>query len=98
MVVTRQWSNHRGYELDYVAPSELPDVLVEETEYGTIIRTPYRPNVSNRLLLEYGPERFRLIRRAVTACYEIGQYYVHIGPRRRSTLLHGAICASTART
>lgn len=82
VVVTRQWSNERGYELDYVAASESRHVLVEETERGTIIRTPYRPNLSNRLLLRYGRERFRLIRRGITAWSEIGQYYANVGPRR----------------
>ena len=97
VVVTRQWNNERGYELDYIAASESPDVLVEESECGTIIRTPYRPNLSNRLLSRYGRKRFRLIRRALTAWSEIGQYYAHIGPRRhlyaaaRSYLrVHGA--------
>lgn len=87
VVVTRQWSNRAGYELDYAAASDSPDVLVEEGENRMIIRAPYRPNLSNRLLLKYGPERFRLIRRALTAWFEIGQYYVDIGPRRQ---LHAA--------
>ncbi len=34
------------------------------------------------MLLAHGRNRFRLLRRAVTAWYEIGQYYAHIGPRR----------------
>lgn len=82
VVVTRQWGNRLGHELDYVAASDSPSVLVEENEHGTIIRTPYHPNLSNRLLLRYGPKRFRLLRRALTAWFEIAQYYVAAGPRR----------------
>lgn len=97
VVVTRQWTNSEGYELDYVAPSRSPEEVCEETDYGTIIRTPYRPNLSNRLLREYGPERFRFLRRAVTGWYELSQYYWDIGPRqglyaaaRRYLREHGA--------
>lgn len=82
VVVTRQWSNGRGYELDYVSASPSPAVLVERTEFGTIIRTPYRPNLSNRLLIKHGRERYRLIRRALTGLSEVGQFYWHLGPRR----------------
>ena len=88
VVVTRQWSNAHGNELDYIAPSESDEVVFEETAHGTIIRTPYRPNLSNRLLLKYGPSRFRLLRRAITAWYEIGQYHSLIGPKHR--LYHAA--------
>jgi len=83
VVVTRQWSNEHGNELDYVAPVGSQEVVVEKTGYGTIIRTPYRPNLSNRLLLKYGPSRFRLLRKAVTAWYEVGQYYSFIGPKHQ---------------
>lgn len=83
VVITRQWSNRYGNELDYIAPGESDEVMREETEYGTIIRTPYTPNLSNRLLLKHGPSRFRLLRRALTAWYEVGQYHWHIGPKRR---------------
>ena len=81
-VVTRQWSNQHGSALDYVAPSASKEVVVEASQFGTILRTPYEPNLSNRLL-QHSPTRFGLIRRAITACYEIGQYMLPIGPRRQ---------------
>jgi glycosyltransferase involved in cell wall biosynthesis len=80
-VVTRQWSNHHGSGLDYVAAGESTDVVVEASQFGTILRTPYEPNLSNRLLLR-SRTRFRLIGRAITAWYEVGQYVLPIGPRR----------------
>lgn len=87
VVITRQWNNRHQDELDYVEPSESGAVTTEETPYGTIIRTPYRPNLSGRLLLKYGARRFSFLRRALTACYEIGQFYADVGPRRE---LHAA--------
>lgn len=81
VVVTRQWANTYGDERDYVAPSRTRVVEVEESTRGTVLRAPYRPNLSHRLLLEHGPRRFRLVRKSITAWYEIGQYYAPIGPK-----------------
>lgn len=82
IVVTRQWENHYGNELDYVAPSASKNTIVEETEYGTIIKAPYTPTFSNRLLLKYGEQRFQLIRKTFTAFSEFLQYFLPIGPKR----------------
>ena len=81
VVITRQWANHYGDERDYIAPSATSVVEIEESEQGTIIRTPYAPNLSNRLLLAGGPNKHRLTRKLITAWYEIGQYYATIGPK-----------------
>src|SRR5687768_6778857 len=54
IVVTRQWDNRYRNHLDYVAPGQVPHAVVEESDRGTVIRTPYAPNLSNRLLLKYG--------------------------------------------
>ncbi len=82
VVVTRQWDNVYGDDRDYVAPSATDGLVVERDEHGTILRTPYRPNLSHRLLLRHGPTRYGLIRKAVTAWYEAGQYYLAIGPKK----------------
>jgi hypothetical protein len=81
VVVTRQWGNKYGNHLDYIAPGESDETIVEESETGTIIRTAYKPNLSNRLLLKYGERRFRLLRKAITAYYEFMQFLFFIGPK-----------------
>lgn len=81
VVVTRQWGNVYGNELDYIAPGSSRETIVEETECGTIIRTPYKPNLANRLMLKYGKNRFALVRKAVTAFYEFAQYLFFVGPK-----------------
>ncbi len=81
IVVTRQWENKYGNELDYIAPSATSETIIEQTEYGTIIRTPYKPNLANRILLKYGKKRFSLIRKFVTAFYEYAQFLLFIGPK-----------------
>ncbi|MBO7480935.1 MAG: glycosyltransferase [Bacteroidales bacterium] len=88
IVVTRQWGNKYGNELDYVAPSESAKTIVEETEFGTIIRTPYKPNLANRLMLKYGNSKFVLLRKAITAWYEFMQLLFFVGPK--SGLYRGA--------
>ncbi len=88
VVVTRQWDNKYGNDLDYIAPSQSKETIVEETKYGTIIRTPYKPNLSNRLLLKHGHSKFKLIRKIITAYYEFMQFLLPIGTK--SGLYHGA--------
>jgi hypothetical protein len=88
VVVTRQWGNQYGNQLDYIAPGESKETLIEENETGCIIRTAYKPNLSNRLLLKYGEKRFRLLRKAITAYYEFMQFLFFVGPK--SGLYRGA--------
>ncbi len=81
VIVTRQWGNKYGNNLDYIAPSLTNETIIEKTEHGTIIRTPYKPNLANKLLLKYGENKFRLIRRIITAFYELFQFLFLIGPK-----------------
>lgn len=88
IVVTRQWENKYGNELDYIAPSENKETIVEETEYGTIIRTPYKPNLANKIRLKYDKNKFAFVRKMVTAFYEFAQFLFFVGPK--SGLYRGA--------
>lgn len=81
-VITRQWGSHDGSGVDYFAPSESKQVVVETSQFGTILRTPYEPTLGKRVF-QGSLKRFRLLRRAVTAWYEVGQYVLPIGPRRQ---------------
>lgn len=83
IVVTRQWSNTFGNELDYIAPSIEKAEIIEKNKEGPIIRTAYRPNLANRILLRHGGQKLSLIRRTISAFYEFGQFLVPIGPKRR---------------
>lgn len=81
VVVTRQWGNVYGNELDYIAPGSSRETIVEDSECGTIIRTPYKPNLANRLMLRYGKNRFSFLRKSITAFYEIAQFVFFVGPK-----------------
>ena len=80
-VITRQWGNQYGSSLDFVAPGGSNEAVVEQDAYGTIIRCPYQPNWSNRLLLKHGTNKFRLLRKTISAWYEIMQFYARTGPK-----------------
>ncbi len=82
IVVTRQWENQYGNHLDYVVPSTSKVRKTEIADEGTIIRTPYKPNLSNLLLTKYGDSKFRLIRKGITGLYELAQYFLPIGTKR----------------
>lgn len=82
IVVTRQWGNKYGNAFDYIAPSATTETIIEHTEFGTIIRTPFKPTISNRLLLKYGENRFRLLRKSLTAINEVFQFLCISGPRK----------------
>lgn len=88
IIVTRQWDNKYQNSLDYIAPSQTNEVVEEVFDNGTIIRTPYKPNLANRLLLKHGNNRFRVIRKLVSAYYEIMQYMLFVGPK--AGLYHAA--------
>lgn len=83
IVVTRQWGNTYGNGLDYIAPSASKAVVIEKQEYGTVIRAPYFPSFSNRLLLKYGADKFRFIRKVLTAWDEIRQFLWVSAPKKQ---------------
>lgn len=83
IVVTRQWSNLYKNHLDYIAPSESLETKIESSSEFTVIRSPYLPNIANRLLLRYGNTRFKLFRKCISAYYEIMQYFFVVGPKKQ---------------
>lgn len=83
VVITRQWGNKYGNELDYISAGESKEIITEETENGIIIRSPYSPNLANRVLLKYGNSKFRLFRKIISAYFELTQYFFLTGPKKQ---------------
>jgi hypothetical protein len=81
VVITRQWENKHGNQLDYIDSGSSSETIVEKTAYGTIIRTPYQPNFANRLMLKYGEKKYRILRKSISAFYEFAQFILPIGPK-----------------
>ena len=81
VVITRQWGNVHGNQLDYISAGESEKCILEETEFGTILRTPYQPNFANRLMLKYGEKKYRILRKSISAFYEFAQFMTPSGPK-----------------
>jgi hypothetical protein len=81
IVITRQWSNQYGSHLDYISPGISDSVIEEKMNCGTIYRTPYHPNLSNRILLKYGDSKFRFIRKFISGYFEFAQFIIPVGPK-----------------
>jgi len=81
VVVTRQWENKYGNHFDYISAGYARHTIMEKHPEGIILRTPYRPNLSNRLLLKYGAHKFRVLRKLISGFYELIQFLYPIGPK-----------------
>ncbi len=82
IVVTRNWNPIHGNDLDYIQPSETDEIIIEKTDKGTLIKTPYKPTLSNRLTLKGKNDKIsNLLKKISTAWNEIGQWYLPIGTK-----------------
>ena len=60
IIITRQWENKYRNNKDYIQKSESDKTIVQKTNFGTIISSPYKPNFANRLLLKYGEKKYKI--------------------------------------
>ncbi len=82
VVVTRQWQNKFGSNLDYLAAGYSDKTEIEETPHGTIYKTPFEPNAGNKIFLKYGESRFRIVRKTISSYYEFLQFVFFTGNKR----------------
>ena len=83
IVITRQWGKTIDNHLDYITSSKENKTIYENLDSGLILRTPYKSNLANRIYLKYGENKFSLLRKIISAYYEIGQYLFKIGPKKQ---------------
>ncbi len=81
IVITRQWSNRHGNHLDYISAGESVYPIVDTSDNGTIIRTPYKPNLANRIILKYGDNKYVFFRKIISFYYELMQFFFSIGTK-----------------
>jgi hypothetical protein len=83
IVVTREWGEQTDKpEINYISPSGTIDANVEVTEEYTLVKTPYRPNFANRIMLRYGQHRYRIVRKSLSFMNEMLQFLLPIGTKR----------------
>jgi glycosyltransferase involved in cell wall biosynthesis len=69
-VVTRQWNSNTLLPEDFVKPAGTQTTFEKDSEgLRTIIRTPFAPNLRDRLILKYGLTRFAVIRKLLSFVY-----------------------------
>lgn len=75
-VVTRDWSKAIETENDYYLQTENDTTYCEQTEYGLVYRTAFRPNLRDKLMLKYGLSQWILVRRILSLWYKIVEFFV----------------------
>lgn len=63
IVVTRHWDDELNFKDAYIRSSKIQETIITENEFGTIIKTPYKSNFRDRLIIKYGYRRFVIIRK-----------------------------------
>jgi hypothetical protein len=81
IIVTRQWNIKYQNSLDYLTASEFETIIAEKTVFGEIVKTPFEPNLAFKLLLKFGENRFKLLRKTITAFYVFAQWIILVGPK-----------------
>ena len=74
VVITRYWESNRKLDENYFHKSRIKKIGFEENEYGTIVKTPYKPNIRDVIIFKFGMTRFVLIRKFFTLFYDIFQF------------------------
>lgn len=82
IVITRQWQNKHGNNLDYISGGYSDSTDLKETANGKIYKTAFRPNAGNKLFLKYGNSRFRIFRKIISSYYEFLQFVFVIGNKK----------------
>ncbi len=82
VVVTRQWDDLDGTYLDYIRPSKKKQIEHFINETHEEFRVPFKPSYGNKMLLKYGPERFKKRRTLLNVIHEIGQFFLPFGTKR----------------
>lgn len=79
-VVTRQWDiKNKGF--DYILPSKSKDLIIEKTKNEEILKTPYFPSFSNKLLYKYGPKKLKKTRKLFSGFIYIMENLFTYGPK-----------------
>ena len=81
IVVTRQWNSLQGNQLDYISPSKYSTTQINKTNLGVLIQSPYFPNFSNKILLRFGENKFKYLRKTISGFFEIMQFFIKVGPK-----------------
>jgi glycosyltransferase involved in cell wall biosynthesis len=66
IVVTRYWNEKCSTLEEFIAPSDINKTKITKGENNLLIQVPYTPNLRDRLILKYGLNKFKFIRKALS--------------------------------
>lgn len=70
-VVTRHWSSNTNSAEDFVKPTQTTTNFEKSRDEVSVIRTAYKPNLRDLLLIAAGTQRFELIRKILSLAYSL---------------------------
>ena len=80
-MVSRNWTQiDFKDEHFYIRGNENLEISTENNL--TIVKTPFKPSIANKIALKFGMNRFKIIRKIITSIYSIIEFYIPIGPKR----------------
>lgn len=83
IVITRHWENIHS-EIDCLKNSISKEVQIKENEKGTIIRTQYKSNLRDKILIKFGTNKHIFLRKILSLFYSILQYQTFIFDNKKN--------------
>ena len=84
IVVTRHWDPELNFKDAYIKSSNIQNTEIIENEFGTIIRTPYKSNFRDRIILKYGYNHFIFIRKLFSfITYAFSFWFIFLSDKRK---------------
>ncbi|MEM6736260.1 MAG: glycosyltransferase [Bacteroidota bacterium] len=74
-VVTLHWDNEIRDDQSYIIPSFKKTVLKDNLYYAQVFRVPFSPNLRDKLLFNYGFNRYVLLRKTLSIFYFVLKYF-----------------------
>ncbi len=94
IVVTRHWDEGVSSEIDCLKPSNKDTVALEKSALGLVYRTPFIPNLRDRLVLRYGLNKFSILRKMLSVYYKLVEFLaVNQGSRRELYRCAEEVCS-----
>lgn len=81
VVITRNWKCDLNNLDQYSASSLTKNTKKTQSQHGILIEAPFKATLSNRLLNKFGTNRFKTIRKFLTALQEFKQHLIFQGPK-----------------
>ena len=80
IIVTRDWGVNPNNYLDYYKSSSHKSAIIDKSKKGIIIKSPFRPNLRDKLIIK---NKFIFFRKFLSFLMEFSKYISFIGDNTR---------------